>query len=535
MIRIATVKAPLDFTIEWAYKEAARRLRVSEDALESVRLLRKSLDARRRGNIHYVLAIGVEAADEAAIIARCGDDSIGIVPREAPRVLPDWSAPHPPVVVGSGPAGLFAALTLARSGARPLVLERGDPASERQAAVEAFWAGGPLDPDSNVQFGEGGAGTFSDGKLTTGISDPRVGEVLREFCRCGAPAEILYEAKPHIGTDLLIEVVQKLRETIEALGGRVVFRAKFTDFHTARGRVSHAVYEQGGETITVPTGHIVLATGHSARDVFEHLHKKGVALQQKPFSVGLRIEHRQEAINRAMYGDLAVSPLLPAADYKLATRLPSGRGVYTFCMCPGGLVVAAASEAGGVTVNGMSYHARDGENANSALLVGVTPADFGSDHPLAGIAFQREIERRAAACAASAGQYLAPACTVEAFQAGQGQRPFTGVAPSYRPGTVFALPGAYLPPFVTEALQAGLVALGKKLRGFDAPEAVLTGPETRSSSPVRILRGEDGCSVTLPGLYPTGEGAGYAGGIVSAAVDGIKTAEQMINYSQCGG
>ena len=394
MTKIQNVKAPLDFTAQWVHEEAARRLGVSEDALGPVRLLRKSLDARRRGNIHYVLTIGV------------GDEE------EAERVGMEWPFSHAPVVVGSGPAGLFAALTLARAGARPLVLERGGPISERQMAVERFWAGGPLDPDCNVQFGEGGAGTFSDGKLTTGISDPRVAEVLYELHRCGAPEEILYEAKPHIGTDLLVDVVRRLREAIEALGGRVEFRAKFTDFRIEGGRVSHAVYEQGGTEITIPTGHIVLAAGHSARDLFEWLYEKGVPLQQKSFSVGLRVEHRQDAINRAMYGELADTGLLPAADYKLAVRLPSGRGVYTFCMCPGGLVVAAASEPGGIVVNGMSYHARAGERANSALLVGVTPGDFGSDHPLAGIAFQREIERRAYGVS---GRYLAPACTVGEF------------------------------------------------------------------------------------------------------------------------
>jgi len=524
MIRIENIKAPPGFDQEFIEAEAARRLGLRRAGILSVKLLKKSLDARRRTDIHYVLAIGVEVEAPDLILKRLtGDASVRFMPDEREREIPSYRGALPPVIVGSGPAGLFAALTLAHAGARPILLERGGRVDERQQTVERFWAGGPLDPDCNVQFGEGGAGTFSDGKLTTGTKDPRIRDVLQTFQQFGAPEEILYEAKPHIGTDRLRETVKNMRNAIIALGGEILFHARFTDFQKNTDGISRILYEQNGQRHTLETRTLILAAGHSARDVFQLLFDRSVPLAQKAFSVGVRIEHLQKDISAAMYGERWAS--LPPADYKLAVHLDSGRSLYTFCMCPGGYVVAGASEPGGIVTNGMSNHARDGQNANSALLVGIGPEDFGSDHPLAGVRFQREIEQRAYALS---GSFTAPSAPVGSFLDQSEPGAFGSVSPSYRPGTRLIPPDAYLPPFVCAALRSGLRLMGRKIHGFDSPDAVLTGPETRSSSPVRILRGQDGCSIGLPGLYPCGEGAGYAGGITSAAVDGIRVAELVI-------
>ena len=432
-----------------------------------------------------------------------------------------------PVVIGTGPCGLFAGLILAEAGLKPLLLERGKPVEERSRDVDHFWRTGKLNIHSNVQFGEGGAGTFSDGKLTTGISDPRIAKVNEEFIEAGASETIRYRHMPHIGTDVLRDVVKAIREKIELLGGSVRFDAKVTGFFTENGDLSGLELETGE---TLQCREAVFAVGNSARDTFLMLYKSGILMVPKPFSAGVRIEHPQELINYAQYGEENDSEgRLSAATYKLSCHCRnSGRGVYTFCMCPGGYVIGAASEAGGEVTNGMSRFARDGVNANSALLVSVSPEDCvretGIDHPLAGIAFQRQLER--AAFVLGGGDYYAPVETVGHFLGRSDTK--ASVQPTYRPGVKWANLHECLPPFITEAMEEALPQMARRLRGFDLDGAVMTAVETRSSSPVRILRGEDMQSVSLRGLYPCGEGAGYAGGIMSSAVDGIKAAEKII-------
>lgn len=531
MIRLTGVSAPLSYDEAWLRKTVAKKLHISEKTVEKLEVFRRSVDARKKDRVHFTLTVDVTAAGETAIVSRLRDPQIQKVQSYRYESLRACPLPQRPVVVGLGPGGLFAALILAQAGLRPLVIERGDPVEERSRRVQVFWQGSALDPDSNVQFGEGGAGAFSDGKLNTGTKDPRARKVLEELVQAGAPADILWQAKPHVGTDRLPDAVRQIRETIRHLGGEVWFRSTCVGLQYKNGRITGVrVRRANGSCDIVETGHVILAPGHSARDVFTMLEKEGVPMQPKAFSIGARIEHRQAWLDRTQYGSAAGHPALGAADYHLAVHLPNGRGVYSFCMCPGGSVVAAASEENGVVTNGMSEYARDGENCNAALLVGVEPADFGVEGPLGGVAFQRKWEQAAFALT---GSYQAPVQRVEDFLRGQASKTVGTIAPTYRPGVVPADLQRCLPAFAVESMQEGIRRLDRKLPGFACPDALLTGVETRSSSPVRILRETDTLqSPVLQGLYPCGEGAGYAGGIVSAAVDGIRCAEQVILSSQ---
>lgn len=533
MIRLNNIKLPLSYTNKQVLSAAAQKLGIPQTQITSCEVVKRSVDARKKQDVCFVVTLELalkNPKDEARIIARLNPSVGALAEPYAPPVFHRIAnAPRfRPVIVGFGPAGLFAALTLAQAGACPVVLERGQDVDTRTKDVQAYWRSGAkaFSPRSNVQFGEGGAGTFSDGKLNTGTKDPRAEHVLRTFVQFGAPADILVNAKPHIGTDHLAHTVKSIREEIIALGGEVRFGARVTQLVRKDGKICAVRYEEHAGEYEIPCEQVILAIGHSARDTFSMLYENQFLLIQKPFSIGARIEHPQSLINRAQYGDFAAHPALGAADYKLFLHLPNGRGVYTFCMCPGGTVVAAASEPDSVVTNGMSIHARDGENANSALLVGVEPSDFGSDHPLAGMFMQQEIERRAYVL--GGGNGFAPCQLVGDLLAGRASTALGCVCPSYRPGVTPCDLHELFPSFIVDSMREALPLLGRRLRGFDMPDAVLTAPESRSSSPVRIPRGDDLVSVDCEGLYPCGEGAGYAGGITSAAVDGVRCAEAIL-------
>jgi len=522
MIRLREISLPPEHSVAQLSYEAARMLKISNSKVRQVRLVRRSIDARKKPDVKVVYTIDVKVdGNEQKILKSSGCKRASIAPVSFYRVpkARDESIERP-VVVGFGPAGMFAALVLALVGLKPLVLERGEDAATRNAKVEKFFATGQLDVRSNVQFGEGGAGTFSDGKLNTGVNNPRIGWILEQMVAAGAGEDILIDAKPHVGTDVLLTVVQNVRKRIISLGGEVRFCSQVTGIQVENHRVC-GLEINGCEQIVC--NQVILAIGHSARDTFSMLLDSGIVMEPKPFSMGVRIEHKQSAVDRAQYGK--VDPVLPPADYKLVKHLDE-ETVYTFCMCPGGYVVAAASEEGGVVTNGMSYADRGGENANAALLVTLNPKDFPYEGPLGGVRWQRQIEE--AAFAAGGGTYRAPAQRVEDFLAGRKSLRAGAIQPTYRPGVVWTDLNEILPEKITGALKKALPMLDGSLKGFAEPDAVLTAPETRSSSPVRILRNENKQSVCVEGLYPAGEGAGYAGGIMSAAIDGMLCAEALI-------
>ncbi|MBI3044875.1 MAG: NAD(P)/FAD-dependent oxidoreductase [Betaproteobacteria bacterium] len=525
MLRITEVKLPLDHPEDAVRSAILKRLGITAGELAGYTVFRRAVDARKPA-IAFIYTLDVEVRNEPALLARLEEDRRVM---RAPDMSYRFVAQAPaglasrPVVIGTGPCGFFAGLLLAQMGFHPLLLDRGRIVRERTRDTWGLWRKSVLNPESNVQFGEGGAGTFSDGKLYSQVKDPRhLGrKVLTEFVKAGAPPEILYVAKPHIGTFRLVAMVESLRETIQALGGEIRFQCKVTDVDIEGGRVRGVVLANGER---IAADHVVLAVGHSARDTFQMLYDRGVHIEPKPFSIGFRIEHPQSLIDRARWGKHAGNPLLGAADYKLVHHCRNGRSVYSFCMCPGGTVVAATSEPGCVVTNGMSQYSRNERNANSGIVVGITPADY-PGHPLAGIAFQRKWEERA--FEAGGGNYFAPAQRVGDFLAGRPSTALGSVAPSYTPGVRMTDLGACIPDYAVEAIREALPAFEKQIRGYAMDDAVLTGVETRTSSPTSIRRGKDYQSVNTRGLYPAGEGAGYAGGILSAAIDGIEVAEAI--------
>ena len=532
MLRLTEIKLPLDHPDAALKAAVLQQLGISETDLINISVFRRGFDARKKSDIHFVYTLDVALKNEAAVLKRLRNDRhLSVTPdmgyhfvARAPAALTER-----PVVIGMGPCGLFAGLILAQMGFRPIILERGKAVRERTQDTWGLWRKGKLNPESNVQFGEGGAGTFSDGKLHSQIKDPayRGRKVLTEFIEAGAPPEILYVSKPHIGTFKLVGMIERMRTKIQELGGEIRFQARVEDFEIERrtdgdGQIQ-AVLLADGERIE--TRHVVLAVGHSARDTFFMLHDRGVHIEAKPFSIGFRIEHPQSLIDQARFGKFSGHPALGAADYKLAHHCGNGRSVYSFCMCPGGTVVAAASEPGRVVTNGMSQYSRNERNANAALVVGITPDDYPGD-PLAGIEFQRRWEE--AAFKAGGETYAAPAQKVGDFLDGRPSTELGSVVPSYTPGIHLTDLSSCLPEFAIAAIREALVEFGKQIKGFDMYDALLTGVETRTSSPIRVTRDRVSYqSLNTRGLYPAGEGAGYAGGILSAAVDGIEVAEAI--------
>ncbi len=527
MIKIKNMPLPLSYDRNALKDMVAARLGIAQTKIKGITITKRSVDAKDKQNIHFKVDVAIcISGDESALLAGIRDMQIEkevcisyIVPKNKKRNAR-------PIIVGSGPAGLFAALLLAEAGVKPILLERGQDVAHRTQRVLAFWETGVLSENTNVQFGEGGAGTFSDGKLKIGMKDARKMKVLRELVLCGAPEDILYLSKPHIGTDRLRHVVMAIRKKIISLGGEVKFDSKVTQVLHQRGKVTGVRYEKAGEVHELFSDCVVLAIGHSARDTFKSLHEGGIIMEQKPFAIGLRIEHPQRMIDQLEYASFAGHPTLDAADYKMVVHLKNGRNGYTFCMCPGGSVIAAASEENGLTTNGMSQFARDGNNANCALLITVLPKDIRSDHVLAGMEFQRSIEK--AAFLVGGGGYRAPVQRLEDFLCNRRTKTIGDVSPTYKPGIALERMDDFLPEDIADALRLAINEMELWKPGYAFPDALLTGVEARSSSPVRMLRGAELEAIGIQGLYPCGEGAGYAGGIISAAVDGVRCAERIL-------
>lgn len=530
MIRVGSIKAPLEANKEQLIDIVVKKTGIKKNTIKEFKIHKKSIDARDKKNVHFVYTFDIKLhTNEREVVKYCRYINISYEEKQEPEKIQKRESDNTkrPVVIGSGPAGLFAALTLAQANMFPIIIERGKMVDERKKDVYSFWQTGKLNTNSNVQFGEGGAGTFSDGKLTTGIKDESCQKIINEFILSGAPEDIVYSSKPHIGTDNLAIVVKNIRQKIISFGGEFKFQNKLEDFCIEENKlVGIKISDVDNKIYTINTDKIILAIGHSARDTFEMLYNNGLKIIQKSFSIGVRIEHSQKLIDKIQYGDFAGHMTLGAADYKLAVHIPSSKSVYTFCMCPGGTVVASASEEGGLVVNGMSEYLRDKPNANSGLLVGISSEDFGGEHPLQGMYLQRDIEK--SAFKAGGGDYTAPVQLLGDFLEKKASISLGKVVPSYTPKFKLTDLSECLPEFISQAIRDAIPAMDKKLKGFAEYDAILTGVETRSSSPIKILRNEKLMS-NIEGIYPCGEGSGYAGGIMSAAADGIRCAIKMLN------